>query len=388
MNAKALAPMIVGLAIGGFALKMGVDTLQRAKAAPVETVNVYTAREDIPRGTHITENLLSRAAFPSDLAPKGALTKPEEIVGRVPRLDAPAGLPILENMLLAPGDPGGVYVPSGFRAVAVRIDESSGVDYHLLPGCHVDVVGYFKMRTERNRQDTIARTILEDVEVVAVGARISAVVNEGEERGTRPTRAVTLLVKPDDVPTLHLAEQLGKIKLSMRGEDDVDRGRRGRPMTEEELLTGKPPEEETEQKPSVLFGALAGMFQSQPEEPPAVVVATPEPQPEPPAPAPEPDPSWSVQIYRGDQHETVTFRNRDSRERVTESKSRETGPNARSSTASARVTGPAAPAAANPQPGNAPNRPAQAPAARPAASNQPATANEPLEPTEPEEPIE
>jgi Flp pilus assembly protein CpaB len=132
--------------------------------------------------------MLTPMAFPVKLVPASALKDKEQVIGRVPRVEAPAGLPILEEMLLAPGEPAGVHVPPGLRAVAVKIDEGSGVDFHLEPGCHVDVIGYFTVR-DRNRQETVARTIIENVRVAAVGPRLSAVTAEGEERASRPTRA-------------------------------------------------------------------------------------------------------------------------------------------------------------------------------------------------------
>ncbi|MGD8450241.1 MAG: Flp pilus assembly protein CpaB [Phycisphaerae bacterium] len=307
MNVKALIPLVAGLAIGGFALKMGLDTLQKAKGTPAATKQVWAAQQDIPRGSRISEEMLSAVSFPAKLVPTGAFTEKDKLLGRVPRMDAPAGLPVLENMLLPEGQPAGVHVPTGYRAVAVKIDESSGVDYHLEPGCHVDVVGYFKLRVG-GRDETVARTVLEDVEVAAVGARLSVVTAEGEEKSTRPTRAVTLLVKPDKVPVLLMAEQTGKIKLSMRGEDDGESMGESRPITAEEVREGRRPEEPEE--PQVV------------EVTPAVVAV--EPTPEPVA-APPVEPEWVVYEWRGGELQVVRFKNRDSRERVVEDKGRNPG---------------------------------------------------------------
>ena len=104
-----------------------------------------------------------------------------------------------------------------------------------------------------NRGETVARTILEDVEVAAVGDRLapSAPGPSGESdkksgKRDRPVRAVTLLVKPEDVPTLHLAEQKGKIKLCMRGVTDSSRVAQDVKVDEAALLGMEDPEPEPE----------------------------------------------------------------------------------------------------------------------------------------------
>jgi pilus assembly protein CpaB len=319
MNVKSFVPLIAGLCIGGLALKIGISTLQRAKGAPSATAELWAPAEDIPRGTQITADMLKPLAFPKDLVPAGAVRDKEKLVGRVPHLDAPAGLPILEPMLLPPGSPAGVHVPPGLRAVAVKVDEGSSVDYHLEPGSRVDVIGYFQTQ-DGGKRETIARTLIEDVEVAAVGARISAVETEntGRSGGGRPARAVTLLVGPENVPILHLAEQRGKIKLSLRGnEDTVELGQH--PAISDSELLGRSPEREPAEKegkdqPGPVTSWLDKFFGGSPAK--AEAAAAGPARPEPTLVQRPAKPPWVVQVYRGRQMETVQFVSRDSRERV------------------------------------------------------------------------
>lgn len=313
MNGKALIPLIAGLGIGGFALWMGFNTLKSAQGAPrqVEVVEVWSANTDIPRGTQVTEEMVVPLSFPPELVPEGAVKDKTELVGRVPRLDAPAGLPILESMLMPPGARPGIHVKPGYRAVAVQIDSGSGVDYHLEPGSYVDVVGSFSVRRD-GRPETLARTILENVEVAAVGPRLSPVTTEDGDKkhSSRVVRAVTLFVRPDDVPRLLLAEQKGRIKLSLRS--DADTGRLlARDMVSDRELTGEEMTVADEAPSDTLFDRLKNMF-AQPEESPddGLTIAV----------RPRVCPVWEVAIYRGQQKETVRFKNRDSREQA------ETGP--------------------------------------------------------------
>lgn len=321
MNGKALIPLVAGLGIGGFALWMGFKTLQSARGAqrPVEDSIVWCASSDIPRGKKITDELLVSAKFPSRLVPKGAFQKKDDLLGRVPRVDAPAGLPVLEDMLLPPGSEGGIVnlVKPGYRAVAVKIDESSGVDFHLEPGCFVDVVGSFTLR-RNNRQDTVARTILENVQVGAVGPRVSVVEHEEEsgKKANREVRAVTLFVRPDAVPKLLLAEQKGRIKLSLRSEGDS-----ALPLNRRDALTSLDPEDVEEPAQPITeepgwAALLRGLF-GKPAEPDPNAIAVPVVEAPPPAPpAPPAEPEWVVLVYRNGAPEPITFKNRHSSQRV------------------------------------------------------------------------
>ncbi|RMF84696.1 MAG: Flp pilus assembly protein CpaB [Planctomycetota bacterium] len=304
MNPKALIPLMIGLGIAGYAGKLGLDQLRNAQAKPVDVVQLWTPIEDIPRGTAITAEMLKAYPLPADFAPAGAIVEKEKLVGRVPHTGAPAGVPILESMLFPPGTPAGIHVPKGFRAVAVKIDESSGVDNHLQPGAFVDVVGLFSVRTN-NRTETIAKTIIQNVEVAAVGQKLApdkpgpGVSGSASKAGpAKPARAVTLLVKPEQVPTLHLAEQRGKIKLSMRSGGGVDVATAAQ-VNEDQLLGLEEAKPGSGSEEPSFLDQVAGMFakwgareQPQPEQ-------QAEPEPEPVA-EPQPEIVWHMTIFNGE----------------------------------------------------------------------------------------
>ncbi len=326
MNAKALIPLIAGLGIAGLAAKLGLDYVNKAKGSPVKTVQLWAPVQDVPRGVAVTEAVLKPVPFPARLAPRGALTDKKQIVGRVPHTGCPAGLPILDSMLLPPGERPGLRVPPGYRAVAVKIDESSGVDNHLEPGCHVDVVGVFSIR-RNGRNETLAKTLIEDVEVAAVGPRLAPASpapagKEGGKKTTRrerPPRAVTLLVKPDQVPILHLAEQRGRIKLAMRGLSDTGRNYRAAQIDEEALIEGTEQDAGVQEDPGDLAGKLGGLLagllgkheQDDPEPPSAAAVVQ-----QPPQPASPPQPRWVMVVFNGDERQMFGWMDMNSRQPI------------------------------------------------------------------------
>ncbi len=310
MNVKAVIPLVAGLGIAGLAGKLGIDYVRKAGAAP-KMVQLWTPTQDVPRGTAIDESYLQPLNFPASVAPKGALTDPKKIVGRVPHTGAPAGVPILDSMHLPAGTRAGIQVPEGLRAVAVKVDESSGVDNHLEPGDHVDVVGYFSTRRD-NKNEIVARTIIENVEVAAVGARIApeppaprVADDKNKPKSTankeKAARAVTLLVKPDQIPTLHLAEQRGKIKLAMRGASDETTGN-GETAKEADVtgIAEFVKDDDKDKDKSSLLGGLLSRFGA--KHPPQNVPAI-EPMPEPePAPAHY---DWVMVVMNGSEREVL-----------------------------------------------------------------------------------
>lgn len=299
MNMKAVVPLVAGLGIAGLAGKLGFDYVQKAKGATPKTVQLWMVQQDIQRGSAIQEIDLKPLNYPADIAPADAVTDPKTLVGRVPHTGVPANLPVLHSMLLPPGTAPGIHVPAGFRAIAVKVDESSGVDNHLDPGSHVDVVGYFQVRAN-NKQEIVARTIVENVVVAAVGARIAPDAPEknadpkakkDNKEAPKPARAVTLLVKPEDVPVIHLAEKKGDIKLSLRGEANTDSsGERKNDLVDEKTVTGigdkEPPKEVAQGSMSDWIGNVLGKKaepqpEAQPKAEPAVVKLDPVVPPKP-----------------------------------------------------------------------------------------------------------
>ncbi len=309
MNPKAMIPLVAGLVVAGLGAKLGLDYVRKAQARP-EAVQLWTPKQAIEAGMKIDPKGLVPLKFPASLIPKGAIRDRKKLEDRVAKTTIPPGVPIVESMLHPPGTLPGIYVPPGLRAVAVKIDEGSGVDYHIQPGSYVDVVGYFTIR-RNGQQETIARTIIEDVRVAAVGQKITPDEQPGKDskksRRGRPARAVTLLVKPEDVPRLHLAEQRGKIKLSLRNPLEGDQVSHIAAASEDELLgieTGDKPQggSPSEKNEPGLLGKLVSGFLARPNP------SQPKPEPPPSDTASKPAFSWVMVLYNGDEQKVLAWR--------------------------------------------------------------------------------
>jgi pilus assembly protein CpaB len=87
------------------------------------------------------------------------------------------------------------------------------------PNDHVDVIGTFR---DPQTNEQVAVTLIQNVTVLATG-KITGTTNVNLiPEGQRDYSNVSLLVIPEEAEVLVLAQQEGKLTLSLRNEEDVD----------------------------------------------------------------------------------------------------------------------------------------------------------------------
>ena len=268
MKGRAIIPLAVGLLVGVVALKLFADVLRKARGSTsgTEMTSVVCASADIAATAEIKGTMLEMRSVPKSLQPKAVFINVEEVAGRVASVNIPKGMPIVPNWLAPKGTMPGlaVRIREGYRAVAVKIDESSGVAGWLKPGCRVDVVAVMQTDgySSNSERGTLSKVILENVEVLAVGQDIGA----AGEAGASVTKSTTLAVLPQDVPRLHLAATKGTLRLAMRNLQDLASASDGE-TTDNDLLGGPShavPQSKTGPA-SRAGGILAGLFGKQPK---------------------------------------------------------------------------------------------------------------------------
>jgi pilus assembly protein CpaB len=145
-------------------------------------------------------------------------TKPKEaFAGRVAREPFVPGEPITEAKTVEPGN-GGVLAAvlrPGMRAVSVPVNNTSDVSGFIFPGDQVDVVVTETLPVGSGNgiaiQRRAAETVLHDVRVVAVDQKLD---NKNGEVGI--AKNATLEVTPKQSEVLALANEMGKLSLSLR----------------------------------------------------------------------------------------------------------------------------------------------------------------------------
>jgi pilus assembly protein CpaB len=224
MNRRVLTILLLAFVIAGACafLVYRVIGNRLVAAKPVMTTSIVAANADIKTGAVLTASNLTTIQIAGS-APKNAILKAEDAIGRGVVSDIYQGEPILDNRLAAPGSGGGLasIIPPGMRACAVKVDDVVGVAGFVTPGLHVDVLisgvppG---AQAQTNVEGIQARTILQNIQVLSAGTEIQ----KDPEGKPKPVQVVNLLVTPEQAETLSLASnQQVKIQLVLRNPLDT-----------------------------------------------------------------------------------------------------------------------------------------------------------------------
>lgn len=124
------------------------------EAAPVETVDIVVAIQNVARGMQISveDNAIALQAWPAENLPYEYYTSIEDVDGKFARMEIPRGMPVLPNMV---GRPGGMLSVSGSAAAlfepddrvayAIPIDVQGAIGWAIEPGDRVDVLAALNM---------------------------------------------------------------------------------------------------------------------------------------------------------------------------------------------------------------------------------------------------
>lgn len=213
------ALIALGLAIvfGAVAVLLTNQYLSGKAAQPVAmarepdpTVKIVVPAQDIEIGTPLNAANLALVDWPKKNVPQGAFTGMQDLEGRVAVTKLFQGRPIIAAELAGPGSGAGLValIEPGKRAMALRVDEVTGVGGFILPNAMVDIIGVDAERRGKGKAETILRKI-------KVLAR-SQETYPDEEGKPKIVRTVTLEVKPDEAERLALQTHEGSVYLVLR----------------------------------------------------------------------------------------------------------------------------------------------------------------------------
>jgi pilus assembly protein CpaB len=219
MNRRLLTILLVAFLVASLCTWLVVRLVSGRMAAskPISTNTVVAAAKDIPLGAVVTAADLTKMTI-AGTAPKNALTKPEDAIGRGVISEIYQGEPITTNHLAGLGSGGGLAptIPDGMRAVAVRVDEVVGVAGFVTPGMRVDVMVSGNPPGDAATEGVVTKTVLQNIQVLSAGTNIQ----KNAEGKPEQVQVVTLLVTPEEAESLSLASSL-KIQLVLRNPLDT-----------------------------------------------------------------------------------------------------------------------------------------------------------------------
>jgi len=189
----------------------------------LQGVEVLVAASDIPAGTLLKANLLRWQIWPSEAMQEAYLVKPKApapdapdpiqgIMGAVVRRGIAGGEPIAKGAILKPGERGflAAVLRSGYRAMAVQVNATSGIAGLVFPGDRIDLIlTHTVKRGGVNRR--ASETVLTNVRVLALDQTVDDQKNEA-----KIFKNATLELTPKQAEMLAVVSELGRLSLSLR----------------------------------------------------------------------------------------------------------------------------------------------------------------------------
>lgn len=177
--------------------------------------SVVLATEKLPVGATVQRTALKLGSVPEDLFPKGGFSRIEDVLDRPVIENIQPEEPVLSARLAERGAGVGLapMIPSGMRAISLRVNDVVGVAGFILPGMHVDVLVTGR---PAGHDDTVTRTVLQDITVLSAGQTIQA----DNKNPSINVTVVTLLVTPEQAEALVLANSEGRVQLVLRNSGD------------------------------------------------------------------------------------------------------------------------------------------------------------------------
>lgn len=231
MRAIFAAVLLVGLGIAGFAVYMAQNYIQgyesalakqKSETPSIELIDGFIVSRPLKYGETLEPKDLLRVKWPKAAQPEGMFLTGEDIFPpnddrrRVILRSMEKGELLIAAKVTKPGQHAGITsrLAPGQRAFTIKVDATSGVSGFLRPGDRVDVLWTGSPGDDRGRGE-ITKLIDANVSIVAIDQS----TNEEEEAG-RVARTVTVSGTLQQVAALELAQQTGRLSLTLVGATD------------------------------------------------------------------------------------------------------------------------------------------------------------------------
>jgi pilus assembly protein CpaB len=208
--------LVFALVVSAVFYQMTSKAGSPAKPAEVSDLkDLVIAARPLPVGLTVKAADVKVVKVPLQAFPKGAFSKPEDVLDRPVTSTILVEEPMTEGRLAQRGSGVGLapIIPVGMRAVTVRVNDVVGVAGYVLPGMRVDVLitGH-----PPGNPSMVTKTVLQNILVLSAGQNMQT------DATGKPVDApnVTVLVTPQQAELLTLAGNEGRIQLVLRNGGD------------------------------------------------------------------------------------------------------------------------------------------------------------------------
>jgi pilus assembly protein CpaB len=258
MNSRAMSLSLVMAGIAVFFVMSSVSSIEQSATMKYgDEVTVLVAKQDVREMATILDSMVEAKSVPRNFVEPTAVkfdgkldvesvegakaysVQSKRIVGNVAIVAIKKGEQLTLNKITEPSMRTGLapQVTPGKRAIAVPIDESTSVAKLVKPGDRVDVIAVVQSMGVGGREVKTAKTVFQDIVILAVGRSIANNVArkvEVDMSGTARVRSLTeydgyssVTLELDPVQAQLVAaiytDNSNRLILSLRNNDDADR---------------------------------------------------------------------------------------------------------------------------------------------------------------------
>ena len=210
-----------GIAMRGAPPSSVMEAIAAPAPVPPPMVRVLATTRPLPSGTLLNDTDMVILELPS--APDDALlatpATQSEFRGALVRRFVPPGQFLTRDDLLHPGERGflAAVLRPNQRAISIGVDAVTGAGGLVAPGDLVDLVlvQNFDAAEAPAARRVTAETVLTRLRVIAIDQQIQ----QGGQAGSvtqRVARTITLEVTPEQAERVAVAEQLGRLAITVR----------------------------------------------------------------------------------------------------------------------------------------------------------------------------
>jgi len=228
-----LLSLIVG-GVGVFYSKQYIEgeiAVYKASLEKTEVMaEVVVPRRQLMRGDIVAAGDLQVHKIPKQYVDPNAVLEAtyETAVGQRVEFDLQPGLPLLWPHLeggMSPTFSG--KVPTGLRAMTIRVDEINSISGFLQPKDRIDL-----LLTYGTKEDKQIFPLLQNLNVIATGVQTYVDKTGGSQR---PFTTITIQVTPEQAQKITLSQQIGKMTAMLRNPEDESPLSK-KPMTTAQVL--------------------------------------------------------------------------------------------------------------------------------------------------------
>jgi len=234
---KNIVMFLLSLIVGGAGVFMSKqyieDQIAGYKASLEKTeemTEVVVPNRKMVRGDIITFEDLKINKLPKQYVDPNVVLESthETAIGQRVEFDLEPGLPLLWAHLeggMTPTFSG--KVPTGLRAMTIRVDEINSISGFLQPKDRIDL-----LLTYGTKEDKKIFPLLQNLNVIATGVQTYVDKSGGSQQ---PFTTITIQVSPEQAQKITLSQQVGKVTAMLRNPDDESPLSKT-PMTTAQLL--------------------------------------------------------------------------------------------------------------------------------------------------------